>query len=440
MKMEQEVRATWDEFARRNGTAVGFEDEQAIINAAHGLRDRAVVQGLVAAQDMHKELMHAVMDGSAYGNVAELVHLVSSRRVVVHDDPDAVLERPFAAEAFSLHPGTVYGLVDRWLSQADEIGLNEVPVYALHDSGDVGERGRSTYDWVPIDVSNKRDVAGSVLVLVHPALAGYDPDLGFLADRSTGYRARLAPAQVVGARPEYGYQLESYGEHVRRVLHAMVSVAWPELACAAGRLEQVFGWPSRVIEQAAHLVAVLHDLGKLNQAWQRWVVDYQAGIGCPVGRGFYAHTYYDPANAAHRERQRATLRKPSHAVEGATAAAPLLAAVFQGCEPVFNAAFTAIARHHGAFVRQGHRYALASGAREAVADTLTMMPGDLAAGADPASIWTNEDPREDLVADLLVNPARDAEFLAYVLLARALRRADQAGTAQATAREEVALD
>jgi hypothetical protein len=32
---------------------------------------------------------------------------------------------------------------------------------------------------------------------------------------------------------------------------------------------------------------------------------------------------------------------------------------------------------------------------------------------------------EDEVGDLLMNPERDAEFLAYTLLARALRRADQ---------------
>ncbi len=424
-----EIARTLDAFGERDGRVLSFYDEQAVIGIAHGPRDRAIVQGLVATQEMYRRRMNGVMDGQRGGEAGNLVRAVSSRLVVVHDDPLAVQERPFAAEAFSLHPGTVYGLVNKWLEREWELDLDgEYGVRALHDMGDAGEHGRSDYGWVAIDEENKRDVAGSVLVLVHPALAGYDPDVGFVPNRGTGYKARLSPAREVARSVGYAYRLESYAEHARLVYRAFLRDSWPELALAAARLEHVFGWPEGVMERAAHLVALLHDVGKLNRAWQDWVTRYQKGIGQPVAAGFYAHTDYDPSNPLHAEKQKALGRKPSHAVEGAMAVAPLLAAVCQGCEPVFNAAFTAIARHHGAFTRQGKKYMLVSEAEQVVSETLDMLPDRLRRGMG-VELWTSEEPTGASVADFLVNPERDEEFLAYVLLARALRRADQEGTA-----------
>ncbi len=425
---KEEVACTLAEFQDRNGDTLTFGDEQAVISAAHGPRDRAIVTGLVATQEMHRRRMNSVMDGQRSGEAGDLIRAVSSRLVVIHDDPQAVAERPFAAEAFSLHPGTLYGLVRKWLAREDELDLEEWGVYALHDLGDVGERGRSAYRWLP--VGDRDDVAGSVLVLVHPALAGYDPDLGFVPDRGTGYRAKLAPVQDATSRGGYPYRLESYAQHVQLVYEAFQRDVWPELALAATRLERAWGWPAGLVEQAAHLVVLLHDVGKLNRPWQDWVVRYQKAVGCPALAGFYAHTDSDPANPLHREKQKSLRRKPPHAVEGAVAVAPLLSAAFKMCKPVFNAAFTAIARHHGAFTKQGQRYTLSHGAAAAVAETLLWLPTHMAAGLDAGSLWTNEDPTEASVRDFLVNPRRDGEFLAYVLLARALRRADQAGTAK----------
>jgi hypothetical protein len=43
-------------------------------------------------------------------------------------------------------------------------------------------------------------------------------------------------------------------------------------------------------------------------------------------------------------------------------------------------------------------------------------------------LWSSQNPDEATVGEFLVEPGRDGEFLAYTLLARALRRADQEGT------------
>ena len=423
---QEEITCTLAEFQNRHGDTLTFGDEQEIISAAHGPRDRLIVEGLVATQEMHRRRMNSVMDGQRSGKAGDLIRAVSSRLVVIHDDPQALLERPFAAEAFSLHPDTVYGLVDKWIKRADELDLDDWGVRALHDLGDKDESGRSAFDWLP--VRDKSDVAGSALVLVHPALAGYDPDLGFVPDRGTSYKAGLAPARDTTPRGGYSYRLESYAEHVRLVYQAFQGHVWPELSSAATRLERACGWPAGVVEQAAHLVVLLHDVGKLNQGWQECVMRYQKAIGQPAPAGFYAHTDFDPTNPLHEEKQKSLRRKPPHAVEGAVAVAPLLAAAFETCMPVFNAAFTAIARHHGAFTREYRRYTLAPAASQAVAETLAYLPESLATGLDAGDLLVSEDPARTPVDELLVDPRRDNEFLAYTLLARALRRADQAGT------------
>jgi CRISPR-associated endonuclease/helicase Cas3 len=423
---KEEVARTLAEFQAHDGEALTFSDEEEIVSAAHGPRDRAIVEGLVATREMHRRRMNSVMDGQRSGEAGDLIRAVSSRLVVVHDDPGAVAERPFRAEAFSLHPGTLYGLVEKWLAREWNLDLEGFGVRALHDRGDVNEQGRSVYCWLP--VQSKDDVVGSALVLVHPALAGYDPELGFVSDRGTGYRAKLAPVQELKSRGSYTYRLERYAEHVRLVYQALLRQVWPELAQAATRLERAYGWPTGTVERAAHLVVLFHDVGKLNRGWQKWVVRYQKSIGRPAQDGFYAHTDSDPTDPLHVEQQKTMGRRPPHAVEGAMAAAPLLAAALQACEPVFNAAFTAIARHHGAFTRQGQRYTLAPGAHQAVAETLAWLPSGLACGLDTECMWMSEDPTEASVKDFLIDSGRDGEFLAYVLLARALRRADQAGT------------
>jgi CRISPR-associated endonuclease/helicase Cas3 len=426
----EEIVCTLVELQARQGDVLEFGDEQALITAAHGRRDRTILGGLVATREMHRRRMNLVMDGQRSAQSDDLVRAVSSRLVVIHDDPQAVLEQPFAAESFSLHPSTVFGLVNRWVQRATELGLDDWGVRALYDLGDQDESGGSAYRWVPLDEQSKGEVAGSSLVLVDPQLAGYDRELGFVPNRGTGYRASLAAAREGRGYAAYSYRLESYAQHLQQVYDSFVRNVWPDLARAAVRLEIAFGWPEGVMGRAAHLVVLCHDVGKLNQGWQDWVKRYQQAIRRPAAPGFYAHTDLDPSNRLHQAEQARLGRKPPHAVEGAVAAANLLMAAASGCDPVLNAAFTAIARHHGAFTRQFRRYTLAPGATSAVAETLSYLPPELAAGLDANDLLTSEDPIRTPIDELLVAPQRDGEFLAYTLLARALRQADQAGTAR----------
>jgi len=63
-----------------------------------------------------------------------------------------------------------------------------------------------------------------------------------------------------------------------------------------------------------------------------------------------------------------------------------------------------------------------------VAQTLAWLPSPLVDRLNAGNMLVSEDPARTPVDELLVDPQRDGEFLVYALLARALRRADQAGT------------
>lgn len=417
------VQLTWQVLQGIDGQALTFSDEQVFVSQTHGDKDRAIVSGLTGRQEGHRRRMNKVMRGEPDEYAAALIRAVVALQVVVHNDPEAVAQRPFAAESFSLHPGTVRGQVKRWR----EAGLlRDGAVQKLQDQGDKDENGRSVYTWEP--VCHENELGGAVLLLLSPQLAGYDPVLGLLLDRATGYRTALSSPTERAPRDVYRYRLESYYDHVQRVHTAFTHKVWPELSPAAACLERVFGWTEGVLTRAAHLVVLWHDVGKLNQPWQQWVQEYQDKITLPAPRGFFAHTDYDPGNMQHNAIQRSMPRRPSHAVEGATAVAPLLAGVLGTCRPVFNAAFTAIARHHGAFTQSGQAYRLAQGARQAITETLALGPEELQRGVDVHALWAAENPSTDKVRDFLVDPGDEAAFLAYTLLARALRRADQLGT------------
>jgi len=410
------------------GRSLTFSDEQAIISQAHGENDRLSIEGLEATQTSHRGRMYRVMDGDRNADAGSLIRAVTSQLVVIHDKPDDLLNAPFRAEAFSLHPGTVAKYVRQW-EKAGVLRPGDVQI--LTDSGDAGESGASAYKWV--SVPDRRALFATPLVLIHPQLAGYTEEVGLILGQDTGFRSRPSAGKVGWRGSSYTYALETYADHIRAVYTAFLTEVWPHLAGPAARISQVLGWPAELLERAAHLCVLFHDVGKLRQRWQDWAAAYQAGIGHPGLEGeAYAHTDYDRGNPVHREQQRVCGRRPPHAVEGAAAAAPLLIAPLAGKEPLVRAAFTAIARHHGAFTRRGECYSLIPSATDKLSTTLTWLPEDLVRDITVDALWTSQTPTQDRVAGLLARPARPDEWLSYIILARALRLSDQAGTSSVT--------
>jgi CRISPR-associated endonuclease/helicase Cas3 len=244
------------------------------------------------------------------------------------------------------------------------------------------------YRW--LEVQGAGDIGLAMIFAVHPQLATYDPELGLrLGVVSDGeYRSPVATHRW--ERPDYaGYRLESYPAHIagmRRVFEGDLGARNP---VADGRLRRRLAWPARrfaeqtddlwrlpaeLLERAVRLSVALHDVGKLDEKWQRFAVEYQKAIGERTPPFLVAHTHYERGNPAHEEGQRKARRyKPAtHAGEGASASAKLLFEALEGRSypGLYRAAFAAIARHHSPGLDDAPPYRLHPQARETVAEAL----------------------------------------------------------------------
>lgn len=422
-----------------------FADEQALVNYAHAPADRLILDGLKAGAVSQGEEVRKLWDGiGSRSDAQRLIRNGFSQAVVVHGNPDQLLRAPYAAERFSLHPGTLRGKFKQWQEDADQkrddfLSELQPPDWILcrleeDEAEDEAQLNRPIrYRWV--QVTHPAQLTGASLLAVHPYYVGYRPDLGLTLYASDHYECEL-PAPAEGhTRSGITYRREPYAEHIRLVHQAFAEQELPALAPAGLRIERANGWQPGLVADMAQLVIWLHDLGKMNTAWQDWATSWQMGIGEPVARGsVLAHTTYDGRKEAHRALdKKLRARRPPHAVESALAAVPYLKALTGDVRhPLFRAAFTAIARHHAPFSREARGYELVDGSLQELTATSALMPESLrqlVQMVQPIKArQMNPRRQQQLENDLLLDTRDRASVCCYMLLVRALRHADQEGT------------
>jgi CRISPR-associated endonuclease/helicase Cas3 len=146
-------------------------------------------------------------------------------------------------------------------------------------------------------------------------------------------------------------------------------------------IEQEGEWKlsAGLLERATLLSFALHDLGKLDERWQKWAIEYQELIGESVPNFLIAHTHWDESNPKHKEAQKIikTKKPKTHAGEGADAGARILWEALRGNENpgLYKAAFTAIARHHSPFLEGANSYCLHTNAKSTLNEILIAIGG-----------------------------------------------------------------
>ncbi|MDX2141338.1 MAG: CRISPR-associated helicase Cas3' [Chloroflexota bacterium] len=419
-----------------------FKDEQEILSHVHDAHDSTLIATIRDMSNNHQQRVFAVQSGNASDDARNLIRDVRQEKLIIHADPDGFLRTlqgsPLVLPAFGLHPGSLMGYVKRWRDAAEQKGL-EWAVKFLHElavenSGRGDEERRTLtaderYEWQ--DIKADKDALFAPLLVVNPQLATYDRERGLVPDEGGNWQTEEEQTERENKRDRnFTYRLETYAEHIRHVYTAFKD-NWHEMTWAAARLEARYGWQPGSIRQAAELAVLLHDVGKLSTDWQGWVRRYQEQIAeadhdptLVVQPGeAYAHTHLQAAH--HRAIEKAMKGRPWHAVEGALSVLSILNTMIEKEELVY-AAFGAIARHHAPFSDNHQPFKLLRNAEQLIAATFKGM----AAQPDLKVLLTQAEREE--AKDFIPQPDntddRGAGFLAYLLLVRALRRADVMGT------------
>jgi CRISPR-associated endonuclease/helicase Cas3 len=431
---------TWETLAEHSGDVFDFGAELAVVNQAHRESDRQLLEGLRANRFYIADRIAQTIEAQERGAARELIRAVDSRTVIVHPDP-ASIESPWAYEGFGIYRGSLFGAYEDLELLADELDVDEDWVLMTADPLPEEESSRERTVWRWRHIVDKDDLEGTLIVAVNPRLARYSAEVGFHlgvpgdGDWQSPLRQRTRKRQVFPP-----YHRETFQEHVGRMLRVYEYPFYDraegrerlalaeELAYAARRLEVRFGWAAGTLGRLARLVIALHDLGKLDARWQAWAHRWQEEMSTLRGENLAipddylaAHTDYDEQDEDEKAlNQKLRRMRPNHAAESAAAAMEWLLDQ-TGDQALTRAALTAIVRHHSAGASGKHGpFRAHPAAAGALAEVLAQ------AGLESAELagiqWT---PPEGKLARRLIRPKREQELLAYLLLARALRLADQ---------------
>ncbi|MCI0724759.1 MAG: CRISPR-associated helicase Cas3' [Acidobacteria bacterium] len=210
--------------------------------------------------------------------------------------------------------------------------------------------------WKPLQ--NEEDLKATYVVCVRPAAAAYDSEIGL---RLGVVGAEESPPRAEPPRPGYSpLRCEPWSKHARGVAHEaasrLESGGWNRGLLRIG-LQRRYGLDPNAVAEAVRACALLHDLGKLQDGWQRWAEAAQKARDAEYQHTTaLAHTDFDPENPKDRERERALgLRRPPHAAASAYYGAAFLAKLLpsvaaENLEHVASACAAAILSHHGGWL------------------------------------------------------------------------------------------
>lgn len=426
-------RKTWDALHLFEGENMNFYAEQRLVDQVHAEADERVLDGLTQTHYMHRKKMENAIGQQEMGLARDLIRNDDSATVLVHPDPMAI-ENPYNLEGFSLFFGTLHGQFKEW----QEAGLpnEEVPWLLKYpqeqEKESTEEEDRPThYKWS--EVKEQSDLKCSAIYVVNPLLAQYDAEMGFRFARGGGFQSPLQGSQSALMKAsrvqQRGYRRESYQEHIQKMIDLYQARLSREITYAAARLEQQMGLVAGSLDRAIRLAIAFHDVGKMERCWQDWAHEWQRRIGAPVMDDYMvAHTDYNPDDPQHQAIEKAMPgSRPPHAVEGAVAVLKmiyqLLGAPRKEDDPRFKlvkAVFTAIARHHSPRADSYKDFVL----HPVAGTTLVQVLADLDIDSQ-ASQHLEKSKKSQRITSLLVQPASKDELLAYFLIVRTLRLADQ---------------
>lgn len=426
-----EMRVALGWLRERPNEILDFHGEQELINAVAAPRDKLILQELSANRFTHAQHIERVWLNDRQANDGRhLIRDADSRLVLIHAHPDELVRNPLGAMGFNVPTRTLAGMVNNWIKRSTEEGWKVKRL--LEDQNaklEKSDEARTEYDWK--DFTDSKLLWTTRAIVVNPELASYLQDEGFVSEQGGGeFQSSIPPKASEQTWDEISYKLETYEKHIELVLKVFEELALPELEYPARALEKRAGWAEGSVLRAAWLCCLLHDVGKLSVGWQKWARAYQKEIGNAVKIDFAAaHTDWNSKNSVHQaadKKIRKQSPKPPHATQSVFATDKLLVQLFGAeMELLIRAMWTAIARHHAPFTLECEPYTLEPQAAEHIRATCEFVPSAMRRELDLKWLKPKLASKQDVQ---VIEPKDGNGWLAYLLLVRALRRADQRGT------------
>lgn len=214
----------------------------------------------------------------------------------------------------------------------------------------------------------------------------------------------------------FSYKKDTFYQHNKALLNCFQTEFKPHIMFALNELDKFWGdtvdW-----EKIIQLTICLHDYGKLNNAWQKPMKEFQkrkTGIDNPTE--ILAHTDYDDNTDRELAKECRIKSKPAHAGIGAMQAYELILDNFQS-EEIARAVSNAILKHHSIETMSFVDFSISNACIDETNHLLKeyLFQGDL----------INKEKGESL-GDII--PRHDKEWLIYIFIVRILRLCDQKAT------------
>jgi CRISPR-associated endonuclease/helicase Cas3 len=303
--------------------------------------------------------------------------------------------------------------------------------------------GSEESPWKPLQ--SGEDLHRTYVVCLRPAVAAYDEEIGL---RLGIVGSRQSPPRSEPNRPGYApLRAESWSDHAQRVA-AEARTRLTREGCHDGLLGSGFqiryGLNPQSTAEAVQACALLHDLGKLQETWQRWAEAAQKARDPAYSHVVpLAHTDFDPEKPEDRERERSLgIKRPPHATASAFYSGAFLARLLPSLADndrtrVASACAAAVLAHHGGWLPDDWNLGIAplcSNWERALVDVLGWHPDR----SIVQGLSLRSDKRGDLEALLRIAAGSDSlqdwwPLVAY--LTRTLRLSDQRATAEGASHE-----
>lgn len=446
---QQEVcRLSWSAFRTYSGQALDYATELQVVDIAHHSFDEHFLERFDAQGPEQLRLMKDAWTQCSRYLGPKLIRDIDNITLLIHPNPThETLPRPYSYQGISIRRSTLRKAWDRLQKLGAALDwILAIPSELPADESErqaTGQFQRARYSWQHrLKAGSKiTEIEGVDLAVINPAVVLYDTDLGLRLETG-GDPQFMSPVDTDEKQRERAagtYRYETYEQHIKKLLWVHQRDLHHQGEYAQRQLEQRLTLPEGTIDQALRLLFAIHDVGKLNEGWQRWAHAWQREVHSlnphaihPPEDVVIAHTDVNLWDPAQRQLQKVVTTtvgaRPNHAAESAMVCLPLLRRVAGDSEILYQAMISAVVRHHGALTAgdagtfQGYRAAAQSRAAQ-VALKQALVAVSLGYLSTTSLAWKVQG---KILEDAMIKPHESVDAtLLYFFLVRALRRADQ---------------